>query len=425
MEDAQIIELFFARSEDAISELDKKYGKLCHKLADNILASAQDAEECVNDAYLSTWNAIPPQRPESLPAFVGTLVRRCSITRYRANTAMKRNSHYDMCMEELETFLASPQQAMEEHYAARELAAAIERFLDTQSKENRVLFMRRYWYADSFAEIGKLLGITEGNARLRLTRMRKQLKTYLTEQEVLGMTPELFSDAMNEIGAKYVEEALTYKRPAQRSFWSKLAKRAAMVALVALLALSGFAAASPAARAAMIHWVETWTGSQVSYEYAGDAPTGELPFYAITALPDGYTLDEDMSYEDSGFRQLCYRSGDDLILFSYIYMQDDSFSYYDMGEDTQISEITVNGCKGKFFLASDESLWSTLEWIDEESNLHFSLDASGDEAVLRALAESVAVTEKTVDLSDDDEDENILTLDDIEGEKLPDEEAKP
>lgn len=185
MEDAQIIELFFARSEDAISELDKKYGKLCHKLADNILASAQDAEECVNDAYLSTWNVIPPQRPESLPAFVGTLVRRCSITRYRANTAMKRNSHYDMCMEELETFLASPQQAMEEHYAARELAAAIERFLDTQSKENRVLFMRRYWYADSFAEIGKLLGITEGNARLRLTRMRKQPKTYLTEQEVL------------------------------------------------------------------------------------------------------------------------------------------------------------------------------------------------------------------------------------------------
>lgn len=73
------------------------------------------------------------------------------------------------------------------------------------------------------------------------------------------MTPELFSDAMNEIGAKYVEEALTYKRPAQRSFRSKLAKRAAMVALVALLALSGFAAASPAARAAMIHWVETWT----------------------------------------------------------------------------------------------------------------------------------------------------------------------
>ena len=123
MEDAQIVELFFARSEDAISELDQKYGKLYHKLADNILKSAQDAEECVNDAYLSTWNAIPPQRPESLSAFVGTLVRRCSITRYRANTAMKRNSHYDVCMEEIEEFLASPRRT-EEHCEAKELAAS-------------------------------------------------------------------------------------------------------------------------------------------------------------------------------------------------------------------------------------------------------------------------------------------------------------
>ena len=185
MEDAQIVELFFARSEDVISELDQKYGKLYHKLADNILKSAQDAEECVNDAYLSTWNAIPPQRPESLSAFVGTLVRRCSITRYRANTAMKRNSHYDVCMEEIEEFLASPRRT-EEHCEAKELAAVIECFLDTQSKENRVLFMRRYWYADSFADIGRLLGITESNARLRLMRMRKQLKTYLIEQEVMA-----------------------------------------------------------------------------------------------------------------------------------------------------------------------------------------------------------------------------------------------
>ena len=238
------------------------------------------------------------------------------------------------------------------------------------------------------------------------------------------MTPELFSDAMNEIGAKYVEEALTYKRPVQRSFRGKIAGRAAAVALVALLALSAFAVSSPAARAAMIRWAETWKGSQVSYKYSGDAPTGELPFYALTALPDGYELDTEASYEDSGFRQLCYQSSDDLIIFSYIYMQDDSFSYYDMGEDTEISEVTVNGCKGKFFLAADPSLWSTLEWIDKDSNLHFSLDASGDESTLRALAESVQITEKTVDLSDED-DEKILTFDDLEGEKLPGEEAKP
>lgn len=231
------------------------------------------------------------------------------------------------------------------------------------------------------------------------------------------MTPELFSDAMNEIGAKYVEEALTYKRPAQRSFWSKLAKRAAMVALVALLALSGFAAASPAARAAMIHWVETWTGSQVSYQYAGDAPADKLPFYTLTALPDGYALNAEMSYEDSGFRQLCYESSDDLIIFSCIYMQDNAFSYYDMGEDTEIFEVTVNGCKGKLFLPSDPTLWSTLEWIDEKSNLHFSLDACGDREAMLRLAESAAITERPADFPQPEEKEPT-SMNDITGEKV-------
>lgn len=185
MDDAQIIELFFARSESAISELDAKYGRLCHRLADNILRSAQDAKECVNDAYLSAWNAIPPQRPESLAAYVGTLVRRCSITRYRANTAMKRNSHYDVCMEELESSLAAPGRA-EDPCEAKELAAAIEGFLDTLTKENRVIFMRRYWYADSLADIAALLGLTENGVSIRLTRTRRQLKTYLAEQGVLA-----------------------------------------------------------------------------------------------------------------------------------------------------------------------------------------------------------------------------------------------
>lgn len=185
MDDAQIIELFFARSESAISELDAKYGRLCHRLADNILRSAQDAEKCVNDAYLSAWNAIPPQRPESLAAYVGTLVRRCSITRYRANTAMKRNSYYDVCMEELESSLAAPGRA-EDPCEAKELAAAIEGFLDTLTKENRVIFMRRYWYADSLADIAALLGLTENGVSIRLTRTRRQLKTYLAEQGVLA-----------------------------------------------------------------------------------------------------------------------------------------------------------------------------------------------------------------------------------------------
>ena len=185
------------------------------------------------------------------------------------------------------------------------------------------------------------------------------------------MTAELSPDAMNEIGAKYVEEALYYERPKSAAFCRnrQTGSRSAACRIVSSRRLH---CRKPHARASLIHWIETWTGSQVSYQYAGDAPADKLPFYTLTALPDGYALNAEMSYEDSGFRQLCYESSDDLIIFSCIYMQDNAFSYYDMGEDTEIFEVTVNGCKGKLFLPSDPTLWSTLEWIDEKSNLHFS-----------------------------------------------------
>ena len=184
MDDSQIIDLFFVRSELAISELDAKYGKVCHKLAPNILDSRQDAEECVNDAYLGTWNAIPPQRPDLLLPFVCVLVRRYSIMRYRANTAMKRNSSYDACMEEIENCIAAPGR-VEDHYEAKVLARTIERFLDTLNRENRVIFMRRYWYSDSYAAIAALTGLTEKNVSVRLARVRKQLRDYLMKQGVL------------------------------------------------------------------------------------------------------------------------------------------------------------------------------------------------------------------------------------------------
>ena len=102
MEDEKIIELFFARSETAIKELDSKYGKVCYSISYNILNNNLDAEECVNDAYLGTWNAIPPQRPNPLLAFVCKIVRNISIMRHRTNTAMKRNSSYDIAMSEIE-----------------------------------------------------------------------------------------------------------------------------------------------------------------------------------------------------------------------------------------------------------------------------------------------------------------------------------
>ena len=105
MEDKRIIDLFFARSELAIEALAAKYGALCSRIAENILGDSMDAEECVNDAYLGVWNSVPPQRPDPLRSFLCRIVRNLSISRYHANTAKKRNSSYDVALEELEGIL--------------------------------------------------------------------------------------------------------------------------------------------------------------------------------------------------------------------------------------------------------------------------------------------------------------------------------
>lgn len=182
MEDEQIIELFFARSEQAISELDRRYGKLCHRIARNILNNYLDAEECVNDAYLGIWHVIPPQKPDPLSAFVIKFVRNRSISRRRANTAMKRNSAFDLAMEEIAPYV-SDFVTIEERIRAKELARWIESFLDTLSKENRVIFLRRYWFSDSYADIARQTGLSEKNISVRLTRIRKQLRKYLMKKE--------------------------------------------------------------------------------------------------------------------------------------------------------------------------------------------------------------------------------------------------
>lgn len=184
MDDHKIIELFFARSEQAISELDKKYGQTCRRLSGNILNNPQDAEECVNDAYLGTWNAIPPEHPNPLLAFLCKIVRNLSVMRYHANTAMRRNSAYDVALEELENTLVSPA-SVENEVDAKLLAGLIETFLDALSEENRVIFMRRYWYSDTYAEIAERVGLNKKTVSVRLTRARKQLREYLIEKEAL------------------------------------------------------------------------------------------------------------------------------------------------------------------------------------------------------------------------------------------------
>lgn len=183
LDDKSIIELFFDRSEKAIEELDSKYGKLCHKLSHNILNNRQDAEECVNDAYLSVWNAIPPAKPDPLRAYLCKVVRNLSLKSYYKKAAEKRNSAYDIAMQELEDCLSAPD-TVETELETKELKRMIESFLDTLSEENRMVFLRRYWFSDSYAEIAERVGISQKNVSMRLVRIRNQLKQYLVKREV-------------------------------------------------------------------------------------------------------------------------------------------------------------------------------------------------------------------------------------------------
>ena len=183
IDDEKIIEMLFERSEQAIRELDIKYGKICHNLSYNIVNSRQDAEECVNDAYLGAWNAIPPVKPDPLLTYICKIVRNISLNLYHRKEAAKRSSHYTIAMEEIEACIAATN-AVEAEIEAVELAHIIERFLDTLTVENRVLFMRRYWFSDSCRDIAGFMGLTEKNVSVRLTRIRGKLRQYLIEREV-------------------------------------------------------------------------------------------------------------------------------------------------------------------------------------------------------------------------------------------------
>lgn len=182
MEDNKIIELFFQRSENAITQLAEKYGRLCLKVAQNILNNASDAEECLNDTYLGVWNSIPPNHPESLSAYVCKIARNLSLKRYSYNTASKRNSNYDVALDELEDTLASFK-SVEDEAEERALTKDIEQFLDSLNETDRVIFMRRYYFSDSYADIAQMTGLTEKNVSVRLTRLRSKMKDYLTERD--------------------------------------------------------------------------------------------------------------------------------------------------------------------------------------------------------------------------------------------------
>lgn len=181
MDDQRIVALLHARSEQALAELDAKYGTLCRTLAQNLLTDPLDAEECVNDAYLAVWNTVPPQTPAPLLTYLARIVRNIAAAKYRANTARKRNSFYDAALDELADSLASPETA-DEALDAKELAAALEAFLDTLDRENRCLFVRRYWYADAIPTLAQRFHMSENRVSVRLSRTRQKLKSYLKKE---------------------------------------------------------------------------------------------------------------------------------------------------------------------------------------------------------------------------------------------------
>ena len=184
MEDHQIIELYWARSQQAIAESDCKYGPYCRTIARNILTLEEDAEECVNDTWFHAWNAMPPQRPGILSAFFGKLTRNLSLDRWRKNRAAKRGGGLvEVALQELEGCLPD-RRTPEEHLDASETAAVISAFLRSQPELDRKLFVGRYFHLSSIGELRARFGLTEGQIKSRLHRTRRRLKAALEQEGI-------------------------------------------------------------------------------------------------------------------------------------------------------------------------------------------------------------------------------------------------
>ena len=184
MDDHKIIDLCWARSQQAIAESEMKYGAYCRSIARGILNLEEDAEECVNDTWFNAWNAMPPQRPSLLSAFFGKLTRNLSLDRWRRNRAAKRGgSQVEVALHELETCLPdhrTPDQQME----AGETAALISAFLRAQPELDRRLFVRRYFHLESLAALQARFGLTEGQVKSRIHRTRQKLKLALEREGI-------------------------------------------------------------------------------------------------------------------------------------------------------------------------------------------------------------------------------------------------
>ena len=184
MEDQKIIALYHNRDESAIRETERKYGTFCRTIAANILSIREDAEECVNDTWHAAWTKMPPELPHSLKAFLGRITRNLSISRFRANHAQKRYNGMELMLSELEECVPSAV-SVEQTVAQKELGEQISDWLETLPEDDRILFIRRYWYGEMVRELAKEWKCTENQIAQRMRWMRGRLKTYLEAKGVI------------------------------------------------------------------------------------------------------------------------------------------------------------------------------------------------------------------------------------------------
>lgn len=186
MEDTKIIDLFWERDESAIRETEITYGRYCRTIAFNILGDEEDVQECLNDTWLGAWNSIPPARPACLSAFLAKITRNLAISKYRAKYAKKRTGdRLSESLDELGECIPVSNDNVSQAIDRRILAEAINGYLDTCSEKQRKIFVRRFFYFDSIAEISQMYGIGQSDVKVTLMRMRRSLQKILEEEELM------------------------------------------------------------------------------------------------------------------------------------------------------------------------------------------------------------------------------------------------
>lgn len=183
MDDRKIIQMLFLRSQDAIPALAQKYGKLCYRIAMNILKNNEDAEETENDTYLRVWNSIPPACPDALRAYISRIARNLALTRYRYNHRERRDGHLQIFLSELEDCIPSRQDV--EASADDTVSSAIHAFLARQDSVTRALFIQRYFYMESLSDLARRFDMKESNVSTKLYRVRLKLKDYLEGEGIV------------------------------------------------------------------------------------------------------------------------------------------------------------------------------------------------------------------------------------------------